>query len=136
MPHHATSHNPNEPGIDAGPEPSRPMTYLCFGHADQRFLIRGLPARPGFDQVLAVRFIPGTVRSLVGHPLDDDVEAIRFDEAQPVTFGRDEAVEHRLVAGEVTTGAFALAVSPGHARGFTVGIEVQRQLYLGTEEPT
>ena len=110
------------------------MRYLCFGRGEQVFLAHLLQARPSFDQVLTVRFVPGTVRTLVGHPLDDDVAALRFDDAQPVVFGRDDGIDHRLGAGEVATASFPVTRSPGFARGFSVGIEVERELYLEINE--
>jgi hypothetical protein len=115
------------------------LRYLCFGGrsaGDQVFLVHRPHARPSFDQVLAVRFVPGTVRTLVGHPLGDDVAALRFDEAQSAEFGRADDLGHRLVAGEVVTASFPLTRSPGHSRGFTVGVEIQRELHLGIDEPS
>lgn len=120
--------------IEAKPEPGRPLRYLAFGKSDRMYLVHELGGRPSFDQVLTVRFIPGTVQTLVGHPLDDDVADIGFDDVQPVTFGRDDVVGLRLVAGEVTTASFASTHSPSFSRGFTVGVEVERQLYLEIEE--
>ncbi|BCJ45063.1 hypothetical protein GCM10010168_68630 [Actinoplanes ianthinogenes] len=110
------------------------LPYLCFGRGEQVFLAHELTTRPNFDQVLAVRFVPGTVRTQVGHPLDDDVAELRFDQAQPVTFGRDDGIDRRLHAGEVATGSFALTRSPSFSRGFTVGVEVERELYLEIDE--
>jgi hypothetical protein len=109
------------------------LRYLCFGGGDHVYLVHQPHARPSFDQVLTVRFVPGTVRTLVGHPLDDDVAALRFDEAQRVVFGRDDAAGHRLSAGEVVTASFTLTRSPGFARGFTVGVEVERELHLAID---
>ncbi|GAA4599248.1 hypothetical protein BJY16_003009 [Actinoplanes octamycinicus] len=113
---------------------SRGLPYLCFGRGEQVYLAHEVTTRPNFDQVLAVRFVPGTVRTQVGHPLDDDVAELRFAEAQPVAFGRDDGIERRLAAGEVATGQFRLTRSPSASRGFTVGIEVERELYLEIDE--
>jgi hypothetical protein len=41
----------------------------------------------------------------------------------------------RLGAGEVVTASFPLTHSPSFSRGFTVGIEVQRKLYLEINVP-
>jgi hypothetical protein len=122
--------------LDGAPDPDRALRYLCFGRGDRAYLAHALRERPSFDQVLAVRFVPGTVSTLVGHPLDDDVSAIRFERAQPASFGRDDGVGHRLGAGEVATAAFPTTRSPGFSRGFTVGVEVERQLYLEIDELT
>lgn len=110
------------------------LPYLCFGRGEQVFLAHELTTRPNFDQVLAVRFVPGTVRTQVGHPLDDDVAELRFARAQPVSFGRDDGVDRRLHDGEVATGLFRLTRSPSAARGFSVGVEVERELYLEIDE--
>jgi hypothetical protein len=120
--------------VDAKPEPGRTLSYLCFGRGDRVYLAHELRERPSFDQVLAVRFVPGTVRTQVGHPLVDDVSAIRFEPAQHASFGRDDDVEHRLRAGEVVTASFPTTRSPGAARGFTVEVEVERELYLEINE--
>jgi hypothetical protein len=106
------------------------MRYLCFGRDNDFYLVHQVRTRPGFEQVLTARFVPGTVRTLVGHPLDDDVSALRFDAAQSVMFGRDDDAGHRLMAGEVVTASFPRTHSPGFARGFTVGLEVERELHL------
>jgi hypothetical protein len=110
------------------------MRYLCFGRDNDFYLVHQPRTRPGFDQVLTVRFVPGTVRTLVGHPLGDDVAALRFDQAQSVVFGRDDDAGHRLIAGEVVTASFPQTRSPGFARGFTVGLEVERELHLEIDE--
>jgi hypothetical protein len=120
--------------LDGKPGPDNALPYLCFGRGERAFLAHRLHARPNFDQVLAVRFVPGTVQTLVGHPLDDDVAALRFEVAQPISFGRDDGVEHRLRAGEVAAAAFSLTRSPSASRGFTVGVEVERELYLEIDE--
>ncbi|MFC7534609.1 hypothetical protein [Actinoplanes sp. GCM10030250] len=121
---------------EAEPGPGRPLRYLAFGRSGRMYLTHELRERPSFDQVLTVRFIPGTVRSQVGHPLDDDVTDIRFDQPQPATFGRDDVAGRQLVAGEVATASFNLTRSPSFSRGFTVGVEVERELHLETKELT
>lgn len=98
------------------------------------YLVHRVRAWPSFDQVLTARVIPGTVRTLVGHPLDDDVAAIRFDQAQRAEVGRQDVAERRLSAGEVATIAFPLTRSPSSSRGFTVKVEVERELYLEIQE--
>jgi hypothetical protein len=116
--------------IDAAPDPGRAMEYLYFGRGEQAYLVHELQARPSFDQVLTVRLVPGTVTTGVGHPLGDDVAAIRFDQAQRVRIGVDDVAERRLVAGAVATASFAQTLSPSFSRGFTVSVEVERELYL------
>jgi hypothetical protein len=120
--------------VDAAPGPDQALEYLYFGRGGQMYLAHEVAARPSFDQVLAVRLVPGTVRTLVGHALDDDVAMIQFDQAQPASLGRDDLAERRLVAGEVATAAFPLTRSPSFSRGFTVGLEVERELYLEIKE--
>jgi hypothetical protein len=94
------------------------------------YLVHRARSWPSFEQVLAVRLVPGTMRTLAGHPLGDDVAAVRFDRAQPAEAGREDAAERRLVEGEVAGVAFPLTLIPGSARGFTVQVEVERELYL------
>ena len=106
------------------------LGYLCFGSGGQVYLVHRVRSWPSFDQVLTARMVPGTVRTLAGHPLDDDVAAIRFDQAQRAEVGREDVAERRLMAGEVAGVAFPLTRSPGLARGFTVRVEVERELYL------
>jgi hypothetical protein len=67
-------------------------------------------------------------RLLEQHPLDDDVAAIRFGQAQRAEIGRDDVAERRLIAGEVATLAFPLTRSPSFSRGYTVQLEVEREL--------
>jgi hypothetical protein len=122
--------------VDAAPEPDQALEYLYFGRGGQRYLVHELQARPSFDQVLTVRLIPGTVRTQVGLPLNDDVAAIQFDQAQPAGLGHGDVAGHRLVAGAVATASFPLTSSPGLSRGFTVGVEVERELYLEINELT
>jgi hypothetical protein len=123
---------------DAGatPGPAQALEYLYFGRGDQVYLVHEVQARHSFNQVLTVRLVPGTVRTLVGHPLDDDVAAIRFDQAQRARTGRDDVAERRLVAGEVATVSFPLTRSPSFSRGFTVQVEVERELYFEIKELT
>lgn len=111
------------------------LRYLCFGGDEHVFLVHEPRARPSFDQVLAIRYVPGTVRTMVGRPLDDDVAALRFREAQTVDFDRADDPAHRLSAGEVVTASFRLTRSPSSSRGFSVGIEVERELHLAIDEP-
>jgi hypothetical protein len=118
------------------PGPGATLGYLCFGSGDRVYLVHRIRDWPSFGQVLTVRLVPGTVRTLAGHPLDDDVAAIRFDQAHRAEVGRQDVAERRLMAGEVATVAFPLTRSPGLARGFTVGVEVERELYLEIKELT
>jgi hypothetical protein len=119
---------------EATPGPRQALEYLCFGRGDQVYLVHPIPAWPSFQQVLAVRLVPGTVRTLVGHPLDDDVAAIRFTQAQRTEVSRDDVAERRLVAGEVATLAFPLSRSPSFSRGFTVQVEVEHEEYLEIDD--
>jgi hypothetical protein len=112
------------------PGQGQALGYLCFGSGGQVYLVHRVRSWPSFDQVLTARMVPGTVRTLAGHPLDDDVAAIRFDQAQRAEVGREDVAELRLMAGEVAGVAFPLTRSPGLARGFTVRVEVERELYL------
>jgi hypothetical protein len=121
---------------DARRDPGPAMEYLYFGRGEQTYLVHAMRARPSFDQVLTVRLVPGTVRTQVGHPLDDDVAAIRFDQAQRAWIGRDDLAERRVVAGEVATVSFPLARSPSFFRGFTVRVEAEQELYLEIGELT
>ena len=122
--------------VEGTPEPGQALEYLYFGRGEQRYLVHERQARPSFDQVLTVRLIPGTVRTQAGHPLDDDVTAIQFDQAQRASLSRDDLPEHRLIAGAVATASFPLTRSPGFSPGFTVGIEVERELYLEIKKLT
>lgn len=121
---------------DSMPDPGPAMEYLYFGRGEQMYLVHVMRARPSFDQVLTVRLVPGTVRTQIGHPLDDDVAAIQFGQAQRASLGRDDRVERRVVAGEVATASFPLARSPSFSRGFTVRVEAERELYLEIGELT
>ena len=116
------------------PGQGRALGYLCFGSAGQVYLVHRVRGWPSFDQVLTARLVPGTVRTLAGHPLDDDVAAIRFDQAQRAEVSREDVAERRLTAGEVAGVAFRLTRSPGFSRGFTVQVEVERELYLEVQE--
>jgi hypothetical protein len=117
--------------LQAGP--ARPLTYLCVGRGERAYLAHEIQGRPSFDQILVGRFVPGTVRS-GGHPLTDDVAELRLDPAQPATLGRAEGIEQRLGPGEVATAGFDLTRSPSFARGFSAGVEIQRELYLEIAE--
>jgi hypothetical protein len=116
------------------PDRGQALEYLCFGRGDQVYLVNLVTAWPSFYQVLTVRLVPGAVRTLVGHPLDDDVAAIRFGQAQRAEVGRDDGADRRLIAGEVATVALPLTRSPSLSRGFTVQVEVERELYLDIKE--
>ena len=113
-----------------GPAPG----YVCFGRGGQVYLVHRVRAWPGFDQVLSVRLVPGTMRTLAGHPLGDDVAAIRLDPAQPAETGCADIAEARLTAGQVAAVTFPLTPSPSFFPGFTVQVEVERELYLHLHE--
>lgn len=116
------------------PGPGPALGYLCFGHGDRVYLVHQVQAWPSFDQVLTVRLIPGTMCTLVGHPLGDDVAAIRFGQAQRAETGRDDTAHRRLAVGEVATITFPQTRSSSFSRGFTVQVEVERELYLEINE--
>ncbi len=120
--------------VDDTSEPGQALEYRYFGRGDQMYLVHEARGQPSFDQVLAVRLVPGTVRTQVGHPLDDDVAEIQFDQAQVVRLGADDVAGQRLIAGAVVTASFPLTRSPSFSRGFNVGLEVQRELYLHISE--
>lgn len=120
----------------AGPAPGQSLEYLCFGRGEHVYLVHRVQSWPSFDQVLTVRFVPGTVTTGIGHPLDDDVALIRFDRAQQAGLGRDDTAAQRLTAGQVAIAAFDQTWSPSRSRGFTVQLEVERELYLDIREPS
>jgi hypothetical protein len=120
--------------IDAQAQSGERLSYLCFGRPGRLYLAHELKARPSFDQVLAVRMLPGTVRTQLGDSLDEDVLKFGFDEAQRVDLARDDRVDQRLRAGDRVTAAFNLTQSLNGVRGFTVSFEVERQLYLEIKE--
>lgn len=125
---------PRGGGEAGGSQPGHGLGYLCFGQGSQVYLVHRMQAWPSFGQVLTVRLVPGTVRTLVGHPLGDDMAAIQFDPAQRAETGRDDTAAGRLMAGQVATIAFPLTRSPSFSRGFTVQVEVERELYLEISE--
>jgi hypothetical protein len=120
--------------VNAQAQAGQELTYLCFGRPGRLYLVHELKARPSFDQVLAVRLVPGTVRTLVGRSLDEDVLGFGFDDAQQVHVGRDDRADQRLRAGDSVTASFKLTRSLTRARGFTVSLEVERELYLEIKE--
>ncbi|GAA0929792.1 hypothetical protein [Virgisporangium aurantiacum] len=117
--------------VDAKREPGRELSYLCFGR-DRRHLAHELRERPSFDQVLAVRFVPGTARTRSGRPLDDTVVANRF--GRRAFFGPDDDVEHRLRAGDTVTASFPATRTRASLGHFTVEVAVERELYLEINE--
>ncbi|WP_460519688.1 hypothetical protein [Flindersiella endophytica] len=124
----------SELDLTAEPDADRASSYLCFGQTGQLYLAHELSARPNYDHVLRVRFVPGSMTNQMGAALADDLTGLHFDTAQPVTFTRHDIVKQRLRPGEVVTGSFRFTSAPGGARGFTVGLEVERELYLEINE--
>ena len=113
----------------------RELTYLCFGHPGRLHLAHEVTARPDFDHVLAATLVPDSVRNQAGRPLPEDVATIGFDLATRVVFrDRADAPESRLAPGERTRGFFSQTVSLTGAHGFTVEIEVEREIYLEVDE--
>jgi hypothetical protein len=124
----------DELDLDAKATDGRDMRYLCYGRAGRFYLAHQIGACPSFDQVLAVRLVPGTVTNMLGDSLPDDVATLRFDTAQPVRLGREDLAERRLSAGETVSGTFEGTSSIGGAHGFGLQLEVERELYLEVGE--
>jgi hypothetical protein len=78
--------------FDPTAEPAATLSYLLFGHNDERFMVHLLSGPPDFDQVLEMA-------------VEDDVlPQERFEQGVFVTFtGRANRVEDRLVSGEAVT---------------------------------
>jgi hypothetical protein len=112
----------------------KPLSYFCFGPAGHLYLAHEITTRPNFDQVLTIRLVPGTVTTMGGSPLPDDVATLGFGLAQRVHFGRNDLIENRLAVGEVVTGLFKQTSPPSGAHGFTVQLKVERELYLEIRE--
>jgi hypothetical protein len=124
----------SELDLDAKPDPDEELRYLCFGRSGRFYLAHELTARPNYDHLVTARLVPGTVTTQLGAALADDVAALEFDVAHLVGFARDHTVEHRLAPGEVATGNFRSTSAPGGARGFTVDLEIEHELYLEINE--
>jgi hypothetical protein len=120
----------NELDIDAQAPDDQELTYLCFGRPGRIYLAHQITAAPNFDQVLAVRFVPGTVTNQAGKPLPEDVATIGFNVTQPVRFSRPDRVESRLLPGSTAKGFFFQTASTTGAHGFDVDVEVQKEVYL------
>lgn len=118
--------------VDAKPEPGRELSYLCFGRGDRLYLAHELHERPSFDQVLTVRFVPGTARTRGGRPLDDTVVANRF--GRRAFFEPEDGVEQRLRAGDTVTASFPATRTRASLGHFTVEVQVERELYLEINE--
>ncbi|MEV4176548.1 hypothetical protein [Nonomuraea sp. NPDC049709] len=110
----------------------RPLTYVCFGRAGGLHLAHVITARPDFDQVLAVRIVPGTVRPGPGPQVPGNVPGEDFERPVPVTVGRLDMPRRRLVAGDMVEGSFFLGVSRTGSHGFTAQVEVVREIYMET----
>jgi hypothetical protein len=108
----------------------RKLTYLCFGRAGQLYLAHDITASPDFDHVLSARLIPGTVTDPSGRPVDREVTR-DFADAQPVELrGRGDIPQDRLVPGERADGFFFATFGPTGSHGFSVQLEIGRELYL------
>jgi hypothetical protein len=113
------------------------VTHLCFGRAGRLYLAHRIGRRPSFDQIVAVRLLPGSVTDMAGTPLpDDDVGQLALDTAQPIILGRHALTRQRLRAGEVAVAAFHATESVSGTHGFLVDVEVQRQIYLEAADLT
>jgi hypothetical protein len=108
------------------------LTYLCFGGAGDLFLAHQITARPDFDQLLRARMVPGTAQHAPDTQVPADVLAVDFDLAVPVTVSRTDTLEHRLTAGETADCSFSLGVSRTGVHGFTVNMEIDREIYVET----
>ncbi|MFF0531819.1 hypothetical protein ACFYT3_25970 [Nocardia amikacinitolerans] len=106
------------------------LTHLCFGRPGRLYLAHRIARRPSFDQIVAVRLIPGTVTDMLGRPLSDDVHERGFDTAQPIILGQREFHGQRLRTGEIAVAAFRATPSAGGAQGFLAELAVERQIYL------
>jgi hypothetical protein len=116
--------------VKAHHDPDGRLTYLCFGRAGRLHLAHRITASPDFDQVLAVRLVPGTVTDPAGRPVDADVTR-DFEQAAPVEFrGRDDTPKDRLAPGEIADGFFFATFGPGGSHGFGVQVQVDRELYM------
>lgn len=120
----------NEFDIDAQPPDDQELTYLCFGRPGRIYLAHEITAAPNFDQVLAVRFVPGTVTNQAGSPLSEDVATIGYDVAQPVRFSQPDRVGSQLLPGSTAKGFFFRTASITGAHGFDVDVEVEKEVYL------
>ncbi|MFC4121051.1 hypothetical protein [Nonomuraea zeae] len=118
------------------PEPlhddDRTLTYLCFGRAGRLHLAHEITARPDFDQVLAIRIVPGTVRHDPDVRVPFDVPAMDFPRPVPARFGRVDTPARRLRAGDTLEGAFDPGVTRTGPHGFTAQIEVLGEIYMET----
>ncbi|MBF6210526.1 hypothetical protein IU433_01830 [Nocardia puris] len=103
-------------------------THLCFGRPGHWYLAHRIGRRPSFDQIAAVRRVPGGVTDLLGEPRSDEVFAGGFAVAQPVILGQREFHGQRLRTGEVVVAAFR-ADADGQ-RGLLAEFEVERQIHL------
>ncbi len=109
----------------------RDLTYLCFGSPGGLYLAHEVSAKPDFDQVLTARLVPGTGSDQAGRPLPDEVAAMGFERAQPVSFReRSDAPTDRLAAHEVVDGLFSQTVTPSGFHGFGAQLETGVELYV------
>ncbi|WP_194818688.1 hypothetical protein [Nocardia sp. XZ_19_385] len=106
------------------------LTHLCFGRPGRLYLAHRICRRPSFDQVVAIRLIPGTVTDMLGEHDPDrttDVDQLGFGAAQSIILGQREFTGQRLRAGEIAVAAFR---STEDGLGFLAELAVQRQIYL------
>jgi hypothetical protein len=120
--------------VDATRPDGELMRYLCFGRPGELFLAHRIEGRPAFDHVVFARMVPGTVTNQAGTVLDEDVDTIGFEVAQPVDIGRRELTDLPLAEDETFTGRFTQTVSRTGAHGFDVQLEVGAQVYLERDE--
>ncbi|QIS12176.1 hypothetical protein [Nocardia arthritidis] len=108
----------------------RVPTHLCFGRGGRLYLAHRIARRPSFDQIVSVRFVPGTRTDLVGSPLSEHAAEPTFERAQPIILGRRGFGGNRLRVREVAVAAFYAVESSADTSGFLVELEVGRQIHL------
>lgn len=120
--------------VNAPRPDGEPMSYLCFGRPGELFLAHQIEGRPSFDHVVFARMVPGTAVDQAGRPLDEDVDTLGFEVAQPVDIGRREVADPSPAEGEKFTGQFPRTVSRTGMHGFSVQFEVGAQIYLERDD--
>ncbi|MEV6769613.1 hypothetical protein AB0N05_13395 [Nocardia sp. NPDC051030] len=116
--------------IPEGQDVAEHFTHVCFGRSGKLYLAHRMARRPSFDQIVAVRLLPGSVTDMLGVPLPDEVARFGFDQAQQVIVGQRGFAGRRLRVGEIAVAAFQATASVDNARCFLAELEVERQLHL------
>ncbi|GAA2787608.1 hypothetical protein GCM10010441_10860 [Kitasatospora paracochleata] len=125
--------------VEAEHQDDRELSYLCFGRGGQLYLAHEINAAPDFDQVLAVRAVPGTATNPLGERLPDDDATLekffaeRFAVAEPVAIGgRSDKPDQRVAPPETVHGSFFATAPPSGFHGFGVQLEAEREVYMET----